>query len=135
MMITYSQLDGFKQWDLAMHHSDPFEEKCAEMRTLLQMPSFDMSESPSGSLLSRENIMNCHELYRKHFHQHYPILHLPTHSFMDASPILLLAMVLAGAYYSSEVIPAKIIPKLALRLISCIHSQQVRDILVITAIH
>ena len=114
-----------QQRGFSLEQTDPIEAKCASMHILLQRQSKDPLKSIIALCMTREKILICHQLYGMHFQYHYPILHLPTHKFLDASPKLLLAMVLAGAYYSNNLIPVSEISKFALRLITLIENQQV----------
>jgi hypothetical protein len=70
-----------------------------------------------------------------HFQYHFPILHSPTHKFTETSPILLLAMVLAGAHYSTNAIEAADISKFALRLLMVVQTQPVRILVTLLTLH
>ena len=110
---------------------DPVEAKCLEIRNLLQDSEPFMANSTVTAFITRHNLVICSELYGKHFQPNVPILHMPTFYLIEASPILLLAVMLVGACYSDKMIPVSLINKLAMRLLVLIENQLVRTTLVI----
>ena len=90
-----------------------------------------MANSTVTAFITRHNLVICSELYGKHFQPNVPILHMPTFYLIEASPILLLAVMLVGACYSDKMIPVSLINKLAMRLLVLIENQLVRTTLVI----
>ena len=84
----------------SLAQSDPVEAKCVTVRALLLDIESNRSHDLIVNCLGRENILTCHQLYGRHFQSHFPILHSPSHNFLEAPPELLLAMVMAGAYVS-----------------------------------
>ena len=100
---------------------DPVEAKCVELR---QMAQTSLNGSTDTGFITRDSLIKCTELFAKHFSPNVPVLHLPTFSLVDTSPILLLAIMLVGACYSSN-IPASTIHDYAMRLLNLIANQPV----------
>ena len=117
---TSSSRRGF-----SLEQSDPVEAKCAAIRSLLQTSDPACSESVVATCMTRSKILLCHQLYGTHFQYHFPILHSPTHRFTEASPLLLLAMILAGAHYSTNIMEPSDLSKFAVRLLMVVQTQPV----------
>ena len=89
-----------------------------------------MAKDAVTAFITRHNLVFCSELYGKHFQPNIPILHMPTFYLIEASPILLLAVMLVGACYSDKLIPVSLINKLSMRLVVLIANQPVSPTLV-----
>ncbi|KIW20479.1 hypothetical protein PV08_01054 [Exophiala spinifera] len=109
----------------SMEQSDPVEAKCAAICALLRKLDTSASEDDLERYSSREQVLQFHQLYGRHFQYHFPILHSPSHSLPSSSPILLLAIVLAGAHYSQPSNPGHRLLHFAVRLITHIEMEQV----------
>lgn len=109
----------------SVEQSDPVHAKCGAIRAVLRSVDTSVSEDELERYSSREQVLQYHQLYGRHFQYHFPILHSPSHSLLTSSPILLLAMVLAGAHYSQNSTHAYRLPHFAVRLITHIEMEQV----------
>lgn len=115
----------------SLQQIDPVEAKCLEIRNLLQEPEPFVDKTVVAAFITRNNLVLCSELYGKHFQPNVPILHMPTFYLIEASPILLLAVMLVGACYAENLVPVSLINKLAMRLLVLIENQLVSVTLVI----
>ncbi|KAK5217830.1 hypothetical protein LTR72_009493, partial [Exophiala xenobiotica] len=107
----------------ALAQNDPVEAKCLEIKNILGDSELFVSKSAIDDSITRSNLVQCINLFDTHFQPNVPILHLPTFSLTDASPLSLLAMTLAGACYSDDTIPISTVSKLAMRLLMLIENQ------------
>ena len=109
---------------LFLHQLDPVEAKCVELRHLVETAF--LGSTGDATFITRQNLIKCTELFARHFSPNVSVLHLPTFSLVGTSPILLLAIMLVGACYSSS-IPASTIHDHAMRLLNLVESQPVRN--------
>ena len=116
---------AFPRRGFSLEQNDPVEAKCAAIRSLLQTSDPAFSEGLVTTCMTRSKILLCHRLYGTHFQYHFPILHSPTHRFTEASPLLILAMVLAGAHYATDIMEPAIISQFALKLLMVVQTQPV----------
>ena len=108
---------------------DPVEAKCQQIRQLLEDSRPPVSGVIISTCITRRNLLLCSQLYGKHFQRNFPIIHSPSFKLMDASPILALAIMLAGACYSEGLLPLDYVTKLAMQLQVIITTQPVSNIL------
>ncbi len=104
---------------------DPVEAKCNEIRELLNGTEALVQGDEISSYITRQNVLLCCQLFATHLSRSVPILHPSTFMLTEAPPILALAIVLAGACYSSNAIPAKCITKFATSVLILIERQKV----------
>ena len=114
-----------------MHQVDPVEARCLEIRILLQNSEPFVAKDIVTAYITRHNLIRCTELYGKHFQPNVPILHMPTFNLTEASPILLLAIMVVGACYSDDLIPNSHTNKLAMRLLVLIENQPVTSTIIL----
>ena len=105
---------------------DPLESKCNELIDLLKRADPLNSNKAIYPYISRHNMVHLCHLYGQNFQNNVPIIHSPTFDMVKAPPILLLAIMLVGACYSEDSIPAAQITKLAMQLLTVIGLEPVR---------
>ena len=110
----------------SIEQTDPVEAKCAAVRSLLQNSEPLVTKDMISANITRDKLLLCIQLYGKLFQRNYPILHSPTFTLVDTSPILLLAMMLTGACYS-DVISNEHIVKFCMSLLILIEKLPVRQ--------
>lgn len=123
---SQTQLSVSRAVGLSIAQLDPVEAKCTEMRELLGDSTKLASKDIIDTYINRSNLVSCTDLYVKYFQPNVPIVHIPTFQVTEASPILLLSMVLVGACYAKDIIPMPIISRLAMRLLGLMNDQSVR---------
>lgn len=75
--------------------------------------------------INRDSLLQALQLFGRNFQRHIPFLHAPTFDLTTSSPILVLAMFVAGACYTDLVRPAKYLYSMARRVLVHIERQQV----------
>ena len=117
--------DGF-----SIAQMDPVEAKCQQIRHLLEDSQPLLSSVIISTCITRRNLLLCSQLYGKHFQRNFPIIHSPSFKLVNASPILTLAIMLAGACYSEGLLHLDYITKLAMQLQVIITTQPVSNIII-----
>ncbi|KIW06107.1 uncharacterized protein PV09_03275 [Verruconis gallopava] len=94
----------FDGWNLG----DPFDAKAAALiaycftdglpRTRNELQAMDRLKH----ILTAENIKRYLQLFRTNWNEHFPLVHMPTFSTLDANNGLLLSMMCIGAVYANE---------------------------------
>ena len=102
---------------LQLQQVDSVESKCIEIRNLLASFQTGLDHTTISKYITRDRLVNCIQLYAKHFQSVEPIIHLPTFDLTTTSPFLLAAMMLVGACYSTTEIPAAIVVQCAIHLL------------------
>lgn len=126
---TFSDNDPplMTRFGYSIEQVDPLEAKCAVIRSLLQDSEPLVTKDMISANITRDKLLLCVQLYGKLFQRNYPILHSPTFSLADTSPVLLLAMMLTGACYS-EVISNDHVIKFCMSLLILIEKMPVCDL-------
>lgn len=89
---------------------DPFLQLSTQILTFLQPPSFSIDPSVAATMrifFSPENVKTFLDMYI-HFHVHFPVLHVPTFSLLEAYTGLLSAMACIGACYANTFAPNQV---------------------------
>ena len=102
---------------LQLQQVDSVEGKCIEIRNLLASSQTGLDHSSMSKYITRDRLVNCIQLYARHFQSVEPIIHLPTFDLTKTAPVLLAAMMLVGACYSNSEIPAAIVVQCAIHLL------------------
>lgn len=108
-----------------IHQLDSVEAKCVEMRSYLRSVQPGLSDELISKSITRERLLDCIQLYGKHYHPIMPILHLPTFELTKTPPVLLLAMMLVGNCYGQKMIPPATVLQFAFQILRLIESSQV----------
>lgn len=104
---------------------DLVEAKCIEMRRYLTSFTSGVDPQAIGQYITRERLVDCIQLFAKHYQSIQPIIHLPTFELTDTAPDLLLAMMLVGACYSKNIIPPSTVVQTAIHIVLTIESSPV----------
>lgn len=104
---------------------DPVEAKCIEIRELLYGTDTLVQKHEISSYITRQNVLLCGQLFGTHLSRSVPILHPATFMLTEAPPILVLAVLLAGACYSNSIIPSNCITRFAMNLLILIEREKV----------
>ena len=110
---------------LPLQRVDLVEAKCIEMRKYLTNFTRGVDPNAIGQYITRERLVNCVQLFAKHYQSIQPIIHLPTFELTDTPPDLLLAMMLVGACYSKNIIPSSTVVQAAIHVVLTIESSSV----------
>ena len=103
---------------------DGVEGKCVEIRDYLRSFQTGFHLDSISKYITRDRLVNCVQLYR-YYQSVQPILHLPTFELTKTSPVLLVAMMLVGACYSNNDIPAATIVQCAIHVLLVLESSPV----------
>lgn len=110
---------------LHLHQVDGVEAKCIEIRHLLQSIQTGIPIEPVLQYVTRDRLVNCIQLYAKHYQPVQPLLHLPTFDLTMTETSLLSAIMLVGACYSNNDIPAAIVVQGAIQLLHVMETSPV----------
>ena len=112
-MATPLNTDNF-----SLHKLDPLRCKCEEIIEVLKRADAHDADQAIYSYITRDNMVYLCHLYGKHFQQNMSIIHAPTFAIWNSPPTLILAIMLVGACYSPDTIPASQVAKLARKLLT-----------------
>jgi hypothetical protein len=104
----------------SMNRLDPLQAKCNDIIELLKQVDPHGTDQSIHAYITRQNLVHLCHLYGKHFQQNLSIIHSPTFDMTKSPPYLLLAIMLVGACYAPDTIPASQVAKLARRLLTAI---------------
>lgn len=102
---------------LQLRQIDSVEAKCLEIQSYIGAFQTGIDHTILSKYLTRNRLVDCVQLYAKCFQSIHPILHLPTFELTKTPPDLLVAMVLVGACYSSNIIPPTIVVQGAIHML------------------
>jgi hypothetical protein len=102
---------------LHLQQVDSVEAKCAELRSYIGGFQTGVDHTLISKYITRDRLVDCVQLYAKCYQSIQPILHLPTFELTKTPPDLLVAMMLVGACYSSNVIPPTIVVQGAIHML------------------
>lgn len=102
---------------LQLRQIDTVEAKCLEIQSYIGAFQTGIDHTILSKYLTRDRLVDCVQLYAKCFQSIHPILHLPTFELTKTPPDLLVAMVLVGACYSSNIIPPTIVVQGAIHML------------------
>lgn len=126
---TICHMNTPRQLDHISGEWDQVASKVTEMRKALQTSPQGLIDAEVLQHMTRAKILASHKLFLLHFQQSLPLLHAPTYTFVETPTILSLVMMLVGASYSSNIIPAELGSKLAMHLQMLIDASSVRQML------
>lgn len=126
---TICHMNTARKLDHISGERDQVACKIMEMSKALQTSPQGLIDAEVLQHMTRAKILASHELFRIHFQQSLPLLHAPTYSFVETPTILSLVMMLVGASYSSNIIPAQLGPNLAMHLQMLIDDSSVSQML------
>ncbi|CAK7230397.1 hypothetical protein SEUCBS140593_007575 [Sporothrix eucalyptigena] len=89
---------------------DPFQRLSIQILTFIQSSNFSADPTVAATMrmfFSPENVKTFLDMYI-HFHVHFPVLHVPTFSLLEAYTGLLSAMVCIGACYAKTFAPSQV---------------------------
>jgi hypothetical protein len=110
---------------LHLQQIDSVEAKCVELRTYMAGFQTGIDHSVLSKYTTRDRLVDCVQLYAKCYQPIQPIIHLPTFDLAKSPPDLLVAMMLVGACYSDNLIPATNIVQGAIHMLLVLQSSSV----------